>query len=177
MTENESDFEGGDASAGEPGVAEPVIGIRAATEIDIPGLVASSTALFTEDAGARDPGANAEWPRQYGRERFTDHLGDPRSLLLVADCAGEVVGHLTGLLSEPTPLRGVRVASLVSLYVRPALRGAGTGSRLLAGFAAWAKRSGAEVTEVTAYASNRGAVRFYERHGFKAHEVTLTGRP
>lgn len=70
-------------------------------------------------------------------------------------------------------MRPVQVATLVSMYVRPAHRGGGLGARLVAQFSAWAKKKGADLAEVTAYSSNADAIRFYERNGFTSQSVTL----
>ncbi|MDT0423360.1 MULTISPECIES: GNAT family N-acetyltransferase [Streptomyces] len=157
-----------------PAAAEPVVHVRPATDLDLDGLLASMAALFAEDAGPRDPAADPTWFREHGRAALAAGLDDPARLLLVADCAGKVLGHLTAMLRAPEPLLPVRTVTLASLYVRPAMRGAGTGSRLLAGCLDWSRAHGAFRTEVSAYASNAAALRFYHRHGFTDHEVTLT---
>ncbi|MEU1408935.1 GNAT family N-acetyltransferase [Streptomyces sp. NPDC005728] len=147
--------------------------VRRAQVGDVDGLVACSSALFAEDAGTRDPSVNVGWPREFGPDRFAAGMADPTGLLLVADCAGEVVGHLTGTVAEGSTMRPVKVATLVSMYVRPAHRRDGLGARLIAEFSAWAKQAGAELAEVTAYSSNAVALRFYERSGFARQSVTL----
>ncbi|MEU2619441.1 GNAT family N-acetyltransferase [Streptomyces sp. NPDC007157] len=60
----------------------------------------------------------------------------------MSDQQHEVVGHLTGSVAEGSATRPVRVAALVSMYVRPGHRSGGLGARLVARFAAWAKESG-----------------------------------
>ncbi len=151
----------------------PTITVRRARADDIPGLVASSTCLFAEDAGTRDPSVDADWPREHAAASFAAALDDPARLVLAADRAGAVVGHLMGSLTEPTARQPVRTATLISLYVRPAHRSSGTGARMVEAFVRWAGEQGAEHAEVTAYAANPDAVRFYERHGFAAQTVTL----
>ncbi|MFL6075941.1 MAG: GNAT family N-acetyltransferase [Mycobacteriales bacterium] len=151
--------------------------VRVARVEDIPGLVASSAALFAEDAGTRDPTMNVEWPHQHGHLRFTETIGDPDRLILVADAAGEVVGHLTGALSEGTAYRPVTVATLASLYVRPTHRSGGVGADLVRAFRDWARDRGADRVAVTAYAANAAALRFYQREGFVPHTVTLETAP
>ena len=84
-----------------------------------------------------------------------------------------MVGHLTGTLTEPSAVRPVTSATLNALYVRAAHRRARVGERLVAEFLAWAETQGATQAEVAAYAANPDAIRFYERQGFGAHEVTL----
>ncbi|MCL8017561.1 GNAT family N-acetyltransferase [Streptomyces sp. AS02] len=113
------------------------------------------------------------WPREFGRERFTAGIDDPTRLLLVAASDGQVIGHLTGSVAEGSAMRPVKVATLVSMYVRAGHRGGGTGALLVARFSAWAREVGAELAEVTAYAGNAEAIRFYERNGFASQAVTL----
>lgn len=147
--------------------------IRPARAADLDGLVASSSALFAEDAGTRDPGVDITWPREHGREVFAAGLDDPARLLLVADRDGEVVGHLTGRVADGTDVRPARVAELMSLYVRAAHRRERLGSRLVEAFRGWARAEGATLAEVSAYAANGDAIRFYEREGFAPKTVTL----
>ncbi|MGQ4389965.1 GNAT family N-acetyltransferase [Streptomyces sp. SAS_270] len=147
--------------------------VRRARAADVPGLVASSAALFAEDAGTRDPGVDVSWPLRHGAERFVEDVEDPGRLLLVAEHGGEVVGHLSGTVADGSSKRPVKVATLVALYVRPAHRRTRTGARLVKAFVAWAKERGAEEAEVSAYAENPDAIRFYERHGFAARTLTL----
>ncbi len=147
--------------------------VRRAEHADIGGLVACSSALFAEDAGTRDPGVDVDWPRQHGPRRFAAGMDDPHRLLLVADCDGEVVGHLVGVLGDASEMKPVKVATLLSMYVRPEFRRSRTGGRLVAEFLGWAREKGAEAAEVTAYSSNADALRFYERNGFAPQSVTL----
>jgi GNAT superfamily N-acetyltransferase len=152
--------------------------IRRAGRTDVDGFVASSAALFVEDAGLRDDTVDVDWPLKHGAQRFLDTIGDPKRLVLVAvDEDGAIVAHLTGMLGEPTAIRPVRVATLLSLYVRPEHRGNGVGARLVEGFRYWAREKGMDRVEVTAYASNDNALRFYQRQGFLAQSVILEAQP
>ena len=154
------------------------IQIRRASAADVDGFVASSARLFAEDAGTYDDTVDVEWPRKHGAQRFLDGLGDPQRLVLVAVAPpGTVVGHLVGLVSEPTAMRPVRVATLLSLYVFGAHRGGGVGARLVNEFRQWARGRDSDRLEVTAYAGNDGALRFYRRHGFAAQSVLLEALP
>ncbi|MFJ8020352.1 GNAT family N-acetyltransferase [Streptomyces sp. NPDC096311] len=148
--------------------------VRRAEQSDVEGLVACSGALFAEDAGTRDPSIDINWPHEHGPQRFASGVTDPNRLLLVADRGdGEVIGYLTGALMEPSAMRPVKAATLVSMYVRPAYRRDRIGRRMVDAFRAWAKESGAGSAQVTAYASNAEAIRFYERNGFASQSVTL----
>ncbi|MDT7840620.1 GNAT family N-acetyltransferase [Streptomyces justiciae] len=147
--------------------------VRWARTEDIPGLVASSAGLFAEDGGTRDATINVDWPREHGAESFAAAIEDPTRLVLVVDHGGQVVGHLMGAVAGPTDKRLVSSATLISMYVRPAHRRAQAGARLMGEFLAWAKGAGAEQVEVTAYAANADAIRFYERNGFGPQLLTL----
>ena len=46
--------------------------IRRGNLDDLAGLVASSAALFAEDAGTRDPTLNQDWPRREGPQAFRE---------------------------------------------------------------------------------------------------------
>ncbi|WP_217199956.1 GNAT family N-acetyltransferase [Streptomyces buecherae] len=147
--------------------------VRRARNADLEGLVESSSALFTEDAGTRDPSVDVDWPRGFGHQDFAAGIDDPNRLLLVADHGGQVVGHLTASVAEGSAKRPARTATLVSLYLRPAHRRGGLGARLVGQFLAWAKEAEAELAEVSAYSSNTDAISFYERNGFTSQSVTL----
>jgi GNAT superfamily N-acetyltransferase len=81
----------------------------------------------------------------------------PATETWVADASSEVVGFMA--------LRGV---SVEQLYVRRPWTGRGIGSRLIA----LAKERRPEGLELWTFQVNAGARRFYERHGFRAVEMT-----
>lgn len=151
--------------------------VRRATKDDLAGLVASSTLLFAEDAGTRDPATDSEWPLKHGEAAFGASIASPDTLVLVAVADDAVVGHLTGVLSQGSETRPGRMATLRSMFVRPEHRSGGVGATLATEFRAWAADSGAERMTVTAYATNEAAQRFYQRHGFAPMFVSLEGKP
>ncbi|HZE41670.1 MAG TPA: GNAT family N-acetyltransferase [Stackebrandtia sp.] len=150
--------------------------IRSATVDDEAAWVACAAGLFAEDGGTRDAALNVNWPHEHGAQSFHTGLSSPDRLLLVAEDGGEVAGTLSGQLRSPSAMRPVSVAELVSLFVVPRMRGGGVGARLVEGFLAWARSCEAELVQVSAYAANAGAVRFYERMGFSPHQVQLERR-
>ncbi|MFS1300448.1 GNAT family N-acetyltransferase [Streptosporangium longisporum] len=154
-------------------MSESTVAVRPGTIADLDEIVACSSALFAEDAGTRDPALNVNWPKEHGRARFADALEDPSRLVMVAEDGDRIVGHLTGALSEPTPMRPVTVATLGSMYVQPPYRDRGIGTRLVEEFRRWARMHGARYAGVTAYASNEGAVRFYRKNGFAVQSTVL----
>ncbi|MGH8876576.1 MAG: GNAT family N-acetyltransferase [Stackebrandtia sp.] len=147
--------------------------VREAVIDDLPGWVECSVGLFAEDSGTRDATMSQDWPRDHSPASFRAGLADDTRLLLVAVQGDHVVGALSGSVTEPSAIRPVRVASLVSMFVRPQYRSDGVGAQLVDAFRRWARRQSADRLSVTAYASNRGALRFYRRQGFVPHEVTL----
>lgn len=149
--------------------------IRAAAEVDIPGIVRCSAALLAEDAAARDPEVDPEWPLREGHAAFAATLGDPAFLLLVAVTAepSDVVGYLIGLINEPVGVLPIRSAVLRALYVDPSHRRGGTGTRLTAEFLGWARQQDATRAEVNAYSTNEDSLRFYRAQGFTPRAVRL----
>jgi GNAT superfamily N-acetyltransferase len=136
-------------------------------------LVESVAGLFHDDAGQHDPYMNLDWPVREGAGSYGRELDDPQVLLLLAREGEQVLGHLVGRLREPTTIRPYRFAVLESLRIAAAARGSGVGGRLVEEFFRWAREHRAEQAVVTAYAANQGAQRFYARHGFSPHEVTM----
>ncbi|MEV6524757.1 GNAT family N-acetyltransferase [Longispora sp. NPDC051575] len=154
------------------GAAAGVV-VRAATEADLDGLVASTAGLFAEDAATRDGLRNADWPQAHARAYEEGNLADPDVLVLVADHEGTIVGHLTGTFHAASPMWTAPKAHLVSLHVAAPWRGHDIGTRLVAEFRSWAAEKGAVQLRVSAYAANTAAIRFYQRHGFTPLETTL----
>ena len=147
--------------------------IRKARMEDVVVIVELSSALFREDAGQRDPFINLGWPEEEGREYFARLVACDRSLCLLAEFAGVPAGYLVGHAQERTSLRPVKVAELESMYVRERCRGRGVGAALIDEFLGWARARGAERASVTAYAANEGAIRLYEREGFRPKSLSL----
>jgi ribosomal protein S18 acetylase RimI-like enzyme len=63
-----------------------------------------------------------------------------------------------------------------NLYVRPAHRDRGVGSRLLAAAERELAARDADVVSLEAMMANQAAVRFYERNGYRRHRVELEKR-
>ena len=101
-------------------------------------------------------------------------IAAPTALVLVASDGEQVVGHLIGDLMPPSRMWTRARADLVSMYVDPAARRAGVGSRLVEAFIAWAKDGGAARLTVTAYAENAAALALYRKHGFAPLSITST---
>jgi GNAT superfamily N-acetyltransferase len=147
--------------------------VRAAVVADIDGLVASGVGLFAEDGAARDRLRNPGWPQAHAAAQHAKNLADPDMLVLVAECDGEVVGHLSGGFYAASVMWTAPRAHLISMHVMAPWRGQSVGTRLVERFRAWATDKGAVQLRVTAYTTNEDAVRFYQRHGFAPLESTF----
>jgi ribosomal protein S18 acetylase RimI-like enzyme len=147
--------------------------VRRAGPEDVEAIAGLSATLFREAAGRREPGVNPDWPEARGRGYFAGLVAGDGSVCLLAEAGGEVVGYLAARAREGTNLRPAKTAELESMYVREEYRNSGVGARLAEEFFVWAKLRGAERASVTAYADNGGAIRFYERWGFRPRSVSL----
>ena len=127
--------------------------VRLAGPGDAPTLHAFAVGLALDQAPEREAHERA----------LREALSDERSLVLVAEDGGRLVGSLVaGLL--PMPLYGARLAFLQELFVDEAVRGGGVGRALMEAFDAWAREHGAVVEALGT--SRPHAKRFYERLGF-----------
>jgi GNAT superfamily N-acetyltransferase len=149
------------------------ITISRVTGDDVEALVESVAGLFMEDGGRHDGFMDTGWPEREGAGYYAGLIGDESCLLVLARDGERVVGHLVGKLAEPGSLRTARFAILESIRVAPDERNEGVGTRLVAEFWAWARSHDAEQASVSAFAANTGAQRFYTRHGFTPHAITM----
>ena len=90
--------------------------------------------------------------------------------ILVAQCDVQLLGFALVLMTHTPPYRCFvphPYADLLDLAVLPAARGKGLGTLLLQAVKSWAKAYGADYLELGALSNNQGAVRLYEREGFR----------
>jgi GNAT superfamily N-acetyltransferase len=154
-------------------MTEPDIQIRQARQDDVPALVTLNTGLFELDARAHDRVANLDWPRQHAPTRFASWLGDPtRTVLVAVTPTGRVIGYLSGRV-ETSEYRSEPVAVIGSIFVEQAERSSGTGTHLINIFRRMMIDDGVRFLEVTAYAANTDARRFYRRLGLTDNTITL----
>ncbi len=90
--------------------------------------------------------------------------------ILVAQCDVQLLGFALVLMTHTPPYRCFvphPYADLLDLAVLPAARGKWLGTLLLQAVKSWAKAYGADYLELGALSNNQGAVRLYEREGFR----------
>lgn len=147
----------------------PAMIFRPASPADVPTLVAFSRAAFTDAFGhlyaAEDLAAFLDEYRAPGR--FAALIADGEKAVTVADEDGAIVGYSTvefgaGFDSRPAPRPG-KPAILGQLYCRP---GGGIGTALLERAIAEARSHRCDAMQLSVYAENFGAQRFYRRFGF-----------
>ena len=103
-----------------------------------------------------------------------DVLDDPRAAFFVAVLDGEVVGFLEIRISGPPDFPVFRkrdFAYIENTAVDASLRGRGIGEALFDAALEWAASHGVDRIQTSVWNENTGAVRFYERRGFRP--VTL----
>lgn len=99
------------------------------------------------------------------RERLVYWLADRASRVLVAECAGRVVGSIS-LHAVPFLERTGRWLRIESLVVEAGQRRTGTGQALLHAAERLAREWGCLLIEVTSRRSRAGAHAFYRSQGF-----------
>ena len=98
---------------------------------------------------------------------------DEREAFLVAEMEGKLIGYLLIIIPEKICLSTSHVAE-VGTWVLKGHRGIGVGDSLLKSAFAFAKENGYEKMMVMVRSSNVGALKFYDKHGFK--EIGRFGR-
>lgn len=110
----------------------------------------------------------------YGRF-LVSQLGDPESVVLVAERAGAVIGYAYAGL-EPLSWKDLRAACgyLHDVFVDPGARGAGAGEKLVRAAVARLEAKGAPRVVLMSASRNEGAQRLFARLGFRNTMVEMT---
>ncbi len=130
--------------------------VRPATEADLDAVV---DVIWEVAAEGRWLGTEVPFDRAERRRRLAERVRGGRSLLLVAEAEGTVVGQLT---SDVAPFG---VADL-GMAVRRRWRGKGLGHALLEAAIAWAPTAGAHKMALEVWPDNTAAIALYRRMGF-----------
>ena len=110
-----------------------------------------------------DPGAFAETYEEAQARPLEDWArwaADASRVIVVAIDGERWIGMVACRLLEP------RSSWLTALWVEPAARGAGLGSRLIEAAADWAREQGAATVELSVTTNNDAAATLYSRAGF-----------
>ncbi len=159
------------ASPAAPGGTTPPIRLRPAREADVAAIVPLLLRLkrlneeFDPLLKVRD---DAEGQ---AREILRGHLGDPKSVVLVAEGSGadreKIVGFVRSFVRERPFYTPEHEGVIVDIYLLPLYRRRGVGEYLLAEVSGALKAKGAGVVTAEFPAQNEIAVRFYTKRGFR----------
>lgn len=106
--------------------------------------------------------------------RFTRLLEGQDVLALLAADATDEIGFAF-LTVRPSAYCDAGVAMLEELYVRPDVRGRGTGSALMTALLTWVHGRDVHEVQIGVDSVDVDARRFYERHGFTNLEMAGAG--
>lgn len=146
--------------------------LRAALPDDVPALVAVGRRSFTDAFGhLYNPEDLAAFLDDWrSPERFAVLVCYPQSHLVVAEVDGAIAGYCLTVIGKsfderPAP-KPKRPAMLSQLYCMQTATGRGMGAALLENALAEARARGCDAVQLSVYAENFGAQRFYQRYGF-----------
>lgn len=106
----------------------------------------------------------ADWDPEQARHRCSEAIAAPRSVILVAEDAGALVGFCSAYL-ELNSVRFGQRCWVEDLAVEPDRRSQGIGAALMSAVLGWARRAGAVHLELDSGLARGDAHRFYEREG------------
>ncbi|KAB1187661.1 MULTISPECIES: GNAT family N-acetyltransferase [Haloferax] len=153
--------------------------IRPCSDADIASLVDDLWLPFAEEMGgidqydalATDVDVRTE-AVEYRRAQLADE--DTETFVAVDDEGRRLVGYTTVSYAESPPVfaRGP-VAKVKDLYVAPAARGDGLGTRLLERAHEWGRERGCERVALSVHARNEGARACYESMGYETRYLKM----
>lgn len=138
--------------------------LRGARADDAPRLAELIAAIIAEDrytlASPGEAGPSAEGLRQ----RIAEYLDQPGYLYLVAEAAGQVIGHLDFSNGR---LRKTAHAGAFAVYLAEGWRGRGVGPLLIERLLAWARAHPLiEKVTLAVFSNNPRAIAAYQKCGF-----------
>ena len=152
--------------------------LREATAADIPAISRLATDSFVAKFGPLYSAADLAvfLDESLSEPAIAAELANPDRIYRLAEGDGALLGYCKIGLScgFPEHARGARVMELKQLYTAPEATGQGIGGALMDwAMDQFAQRDADEV-QISVYAENHGAHRFYERYGFaKVADITF----
>jgi len=102
------------------------------------------------------------WSENMVKEMISDALKEQPDGVFVTQMNGEVVGFSIVMYRE-----WLNIAYLDYIQVKTAQMNKGVGHRLIEKCVDWAREKGARIIYTETGKNNEGAIKFYQRHGFK----------
>ncbi|HID7482552.1 TPA: N-acetyltransferase family protein [Morganella morganii] len=115
-------------------------------------------------------------PAQQDRGFIENAVADETFCLLVAETEDGIAGFAFAQTQDTLPYTCVvprRFGYIFDIVVDPAVRGQGTGKKLLDAVKTWSKEQGHTHLELSVLPENTGALRLYEREGYQPVIHTL----
>lgn len=124
------------------------------------------------DVGKVNPYGES-WRRR--RRQYEEWLAGDDHALIAADRDGRLIGYAVVSFNPPPATWdfGRAAVEIETLSVLPEERGTGVGEALMRAAERWARARGADTLTVGLLHSNDGALRFYEREGFRSFYLEL----
>ena len=124
-------------------------------------------------SGQRRHGSHLE--AEANRSRIRESISRQIALreIHIARHADDIVGFVMYTIEGSTFTRSATRGVIQNLYVDPAFRDQGIGTELLRAGEATLEDAGADVLGLQVMASNEAARRFYARHGYDVHRLTM----
>ncbi len=146
------------------------ISIRLVTGADLPELQRISQETFQDAFAASNTAENMKLyeEKAFSREQLLDEINNPESTFYFAVTDGLVAGYLklnTG--KAQGDLQDQNSLELARIYVRKEFQGQRIGQQLLDKTIAVAREKNVDFAWLGVWELNPGAIRFYERNGFK----------
>ncbi len=152
--------------------------LRAASEADIPAISRLATEAFVAKFGHlyRPEDLTAFLEENLSEPAIAAELANPARVYRLAEGRDGLLGYCKiGLTCGfPDYARGQRVMELKQLYTAPEATGQGIGAALMDWAMDQFAARGADEAQLSVYAENHGAHRFYARYGFeKVADITF----
>lgn len=147
------------------------LALRPATAVDLPALSALATRAFVSKFGHLYSRENLDafLAESLSEAAFATDLADPSREIRLAERDGKIVAFakVSFVCGFPEHARGQRAMELKQLYTDPDAIGGGIGSALMDWAMATLGARGADEVQLSVYAENFDAHRFYARYGFE----------
>lgn len=152
--------------------------LREASPADTAALSRLATEAFIAKFGMlyRPEDLSAFLAENLSEAAIAAELANPDRVYRLAEADGVLLGYCKiGLTCGfPEQARGQRVMELKQLYTAPEATGKGIGGALMDWAMAQFQARGADEVQISVYAENYGAHRFYARYGFaKVADITF----
>ena len=151
------------------------IEIRKATIDDLSAIRGFCSSLFVYEHGLGDKSLDLDWiSGKDGEEYIRKAIINEDSCAFVAIGDSSVVGYIEGGVVDVENYRNVgKMGKLESFYISDRSRGNGIGEKLYGAFVEWAKSKEIRRLCVEVSFANEGAMRFYEKKGFRKYLAIL----